>query len=132
MTQLAKVDQLNEMQRSFVELVVQGVPPDEAKARAGYAETTPTVGILRSRLVKNAIREGCDAMLRGELRGLAVKTLKDLMISGPAATRFNAAKLVLELEDPEAGAEEALSAMRIEDLEALIARKEAELKNVTP
>jgi hypothetical protein len=72
-------------------------------------------------------------MLQGELRVKAIRTLEALLDAGPAATRFNAAKLVLEWGDEAGdGDEKGLGQMSLAELEELVRRKEADLKRVAP
>jgi phage terminase small subunit len=140
MTELAKIEGaegiaagLSDKQARFVEALIGGASEEEAKVQAGYAETTPIVSILRGKLVENAISAFCDGALKGALRLKALKTLEELLGCGSAQVRLGAVKLVLEQADEaDQGEEKPQEEMTIEELEALIRRKEAQLKQVTP
>lgn len=126
------VVELDDRQRVFVSLVMEGVEPEEARKQAGYSDATPARLILAGKAIQSALDAHCAGMLRGELKLKALSTLRELMASGPAATRFNAAKLVLEQTDDSQADERTLTEMSIAELEALVERKQAELKDVTP
>lgn len=71
-------------------------------------------------------------MLR-EARPVAVRALIELAKAGPATVKAQAAKIILDQTDAKDGsADKPMSEMSIPELEALIARQEARLKNVTP
>lgn len=126
---------LTELQARFVELLLQGVGANEAKVKAGYTEATPTISILRGKAVEFAIRAGCDAELNGPMRVQAMLRLKELITNKntPAATAFNAAKLIIERGDDDLkDGDKPLTEMTLDELEELIRRKEGELQDVTP
>lgn len=133
--ELAKVTEgegATEQQSRFVEALLGGAEPEEAKRLAAYSDSTPISSILRGKMVQNAIQAGCDARMRGDLRVKALKTLENLLNDGPAATKLGAAKLVLEWGEGEEGGDKPLTEMTLEELEAVVRRKEAELRDVTP
>lgn len=137
MNALAKreaMEALNDQQRKFVDAIVSGASNEEAVKLAGYADTTYPAHVLRGTAVQAAISAWCDAQLNGELKQLAVVALKDLLKEKtPAATRFAAAKLVLiETKPDERKGDKPLTEMSIDELEELIRRQEASLKDVTP
>jgi phage terminase small subunit len=134
MTAIAKIEspELDERQARFVALLLKDVPEDEAAKQAGYSETTPAATVLAGKAVQAALSRGCAGRL-AQLKLKAVRTLDALLSDGPAATKFNAAKLVLEYGDDEDGGEQKpLTELSIAELEELVRRKEAQLRDVTP
>lgn len=126
-------ERVNAMQARFVELVLGGMSPDEAKGVAGYAETTRTANLLAGRAVSKALREGRKSIITGELGMMAVSTLRELMQKGnPAATRFSAARLVLSMDEEAGKADETkpLGEMSTAELMAMVAKMEDRLKSV--
>lgn len=144
MGDLAKLPEgqaLTEQQAVFVTVMLAGGSGEEARDQAGYSPTTLPQHVLRSATVQAALKAGCDAKLKGELRVKAIQTLETLMDSGPAATKFNAAKLILEHGDAAAGdSGKPLQAMTEEELMGVIERaqaavdegREARMLDVTP
>lgn len=132
MNDLVVRDGLTEKQRAFVDAILGGASNREAVAIAGYGEGTDPAQVLASVGVQRALEAGCKAVIRGELRPLALKALRELLVDGPAATRYQAARLVLEQAEDVHGDEKPLSEMTISELEAVIERKERQLKVVTP
>lgn len=139
MTDLPEVAALTELQARFVDALISGKSPDEAKLAAGYCDTTPTISILRSKLVENAMSAICTARLHGPMRLKALSALDQLLSDTiPAATRLNAVKVVLDqtASGDQHGDAKPLSELGIEELErqvaALEAEREARMKDVTP
>lgn len=128
------MEALNDQQRTFVEEYVKTGDGEAAKAAAGYSETSSVNIIMAGSAVQSAISAWCDAQLNGELKHMALEALRDLLKEKtPAATRFAAAKLVLvETKPDERKGDKPLTEMSIEELEELIRRQEAQLKDVTP
>lgn len=128
---------LSDQQRKFVEAIMAGRTEEEAKLEAGYADSTPIVGILRGKLVENAISAFVDGELKGRLKLKALRTLESLMDGKSAQVALGAAKIVFEHgQDDSQGEDKPLSEMSREDLEAMIdqleAEKAARAKDVTP
>jgi hypothetical protein len=119
-------------------VLLSGADPEAAKKAADYAETIHHSQVLASAAVQAAIRAGCDADLNGELRVKALKAMERLLGDGtPPATRFNAAKFILERGDASRrDGDKPLGEMTEAELTAVIdgAKKklEAGLVNVTP
>lgn len=144
MTVLARIEegqQLNEMQRAFVDCLLTGGSNSDAMAAAGYADSLHWSQILRSEAVQAALKAGRKAIIRGELGTDALKAMRDLLKpETPAATRFNAAKWVLEHDADAADGEKPLAEMTPSELEAFIQRasasineaKDARMIDVTP
>lgn len=136
MTIPAKIDGpgLTEKQAILVAELLKGTPTEEAMALAGYSDATSSQIALSSKAVQDALTAGCDAKLRGELRLKAIRALDELVTSGPAATRFQAAKLILEEgKDDSLDGKKPLSKMTEAELEAVVedaARKALQLQSI--
>lgn len=131
--------QLTDMQARFVEAVLAGSSGKEAAELAGYSEATNLAALWGSPSVQAALDIGCRARMKGELRAKALKALDDMLTltTTPAATRFQAAKLVIEQTDAQPGeADKPLTSMTEAELQAFVdkAQKalEGRLIDVTP
>lgn len=130
---LAKIEEarsLNEKQRAFVEALLKpGATNQSALEAAGYSEATSAATILASTAVQAALRAGRRAIIRGELGGDALDAMRDMLKpTTPAATRFQAAKWVLEHgEEGQADGDKPLSEMSAEELMDFVRKAEAEL-----
>jgi hypothetical protein len=130
-------DGLTELQARFVEALLDGASPEEAKKIAGYADTTPTVSILRGKLVENAISAAVDNRMRGDLKIKALNTLEKLMDGSSAQAALGAAKIVFDYaKDSDQADDTPLSERPTAELEAMIDQlereREARMKDVTP
>lgn len=128
---------LSDQQRKFVEAIMAGSTEEEAKAAAGYADTTPIVSILRGKLVENAISAFVDGEMKGRLKLKALKTLETLMDGKSAQVALGAAKIVFDYtRDDEGSDDRPLSERSTAELEAMIDQLEGEkagrAKDVTP
>lgn len=144
MGQLAKLGEfqaLTEMQQKLVRALIEEKPVDEAMAFAGYSDTAPAITIVGSAAVQRAIQAACDAELGGVVRIKALRAMKSMLGDDtPAATRFQAAKWVLERgQDDDQGDDKPMSAMTADELAQLVDRLErerternAQIKDVTP
>jgi phage terminase small subunit len=89
---------LTDKQSMFVAHASRGVPRTQAARLAGFsAPAVEAYRLMRLAHVVDALHERRDAALKGDLAHMAVDTMRDLMgTNTPAATRFNAARWVLE------------------------------------
>jgi phage terminase small subunit len=118
---------LTEQQRLFVEALIVGKNSQQAVEYANYDKTVHPSQVMASEAVQKAIQAACNAQLRGELRVKALQTMEALLgEKTPAATRFQAAKFVLEQgQAGGAGDEKPLSEMTEDELMAVIERAQA-------
>lgn len=89
---------LTEMQATFVDHASKGIPRTQAARLAGFsAPAVEAYRLMKLPHVVEALHQRRDAALKGDLAHLAVETMRDLMgPTTPAATRYNAARWVLE------------------------------------
>jgi hypothetical protein len=138
LVKLPEVAALTDMQLRFVMALISGDDETSARDKAGYAVSVHPSMVAASPSVQRAIRAAVNAELRGPLKLKAMRTLNELLApSSPAATRFNAAKLILEHgEDGDKGDARPMTERSVEELEAMITELEgarnARLKDVTP
>lgn len=133
-TTISEGPALTQQQARFVEELLNGTKPDEARDIAGYSRATHPNVILASPTVAKAIEIACESRMRGDLRVKAIIALDKLLNDdAPSATRFNAAKLILEHGANQPGiAQKPATEMTIDELEAFVRQKQDELKDVTP
>lgn len=130
---ISGADGMTELQARLFQLLVEGVEPEEAKKRAGYADGTPISVALGGKALSDALSAYVDQRLRGDLKLKALQTLVKIMDGTSAQAALGAARTILEhSEEADHGDEKPLTEMSIPELEALIRRKEAELRDVTP
>lgn len=137
LTKLAEAQSLTDQQLRFVQAVLNGKTNAEALREAGYSQSLLPAHVLRSAAVQAAIKAGCDARLTGDLYLKAINALDALLESGPAATRFAAAKLVIEQRKAaEEDGAKPLSGMTEDELQGVIDRAKERLSagmiDVTP
>lgn len=112
---------------------------------AGFTDTRTLRKSMRRKPVQQALREGREAQIRGDLASLATKTLKDLMLSGSDAVRAKVAIWTLEAaghgSKAEQEAEKPMTEMSPAELERFIAKQQelisgfldsVPMKDVTP
>lgn len=89
---------LTNKQAIFVAHTSKGVSRTQAARLAGFsAPAVEAYRLMRLPHVVDALKQRRDAALKGDLAALAVDTMRDLMAPNtPAATRYNAARWVLE------------------------------------
>lgn len=127
LAKLSEAENLTDMQAAFVLGVLNGKSHQQSAEAAGYSQNVPTSVIWGSGAVQRAIKAACDAEMAGELRVEAQKAIRELLTDKtPAATRLQAAKLVMEHgKDASQGDEKPLSEMTPSELEALVRKLEA-------
>lgn len=118
---------LNERQRLYVDAIVSGLSDSEALKVAGYPSAARSDHVRASPAVQAAIRAGHRGYIAGELSTKARKTMEGLLADTvPAATRFAAAKWVLEQgEGQDDDDATPLHQMTAPQLEAFMARAQA-------
>lgn len=106
-------NKLTDKQETFARLVVQGVAAQQAATIAGYAfPSQDAYSLMRHKKVSAVIRERRQARINGELAGLAMNQIKEIIggreevdpdtgettkvYDAPASVRFNASKWILE------------------------------------
>lgn len=90
-------DRLTDQECVLVAGIASGMPIKEAARQASYPDNAPIYRIVRGLMVRNAIKEAREALLLGDIASTALETMTELMgKTMPAATRFAAAKWVLE------------------------------------
>lgn len=128
---------LTERQSIFVNEILNGVNPTDAKTLAGYAETVPAWAILNSQYVQLAIQTEINRRLVTEAAPLAYSVLISLArdTTVPAAVRRNCARDLLDRagyvpphpDKPLADNNKSLSERSTGELQELIGRLESEL-----
>jgi hypothetical protein len=129
---------LTDLQRAFVGYVVEGIPPSEAAAAAGYAPAN--AGVQASQLMRKAhVQTALLVETRRRFAALApvaLEVLRKIMSddTAPKGVRVDAAKAVLDrggfpaLRTSEgSGGGRGLNEMTIDELREFVAKGEAEL-----
>ncbi|MEG3080088.1 hypothetical protein R3F64_09455 [Halomonas sp. 5021] len=85
-------------QNAFVAYASKGVSRTQAARLAGFsAPAVEAFRLMKLPHVVKALHEQRDAAIKGDLASMAVQTMRDLMNPAtPAATRFNAARWILD------------------------------------
>lgn len=136
--------ELTEQQISFIEAVVNGKAHTVAAVEAGYCDSRAGWRLLRNPAVAAAIKERQTALLSGDLSGVALSTLRSVMLdeTAPAAARVSAAKWTLEaaghglaaaLGSARLGldvADKPLSALSLSELEAMAEQAAASVESI--
>lgn len=124
---LAGQDGLSEMQSAYVRAILNNMSEEQALEAGGYSAGNIRGGPGRSDLVKLALKAGREAIIRGELSQSALNAMRDMLKpSTPAATRFGAAKWILEHGDGEqASDDKPIHLMTQAELEGFMARAQA-------
>jgi len=136
--------EFTEQQQKFIEAVTNGKPHTVAAVEAGYSDSRSGWRLLRVPAIAAAIKERQAALLCGDLSGVALSTLRAVMIdeTAPAAARVSAAKWTLEAAGHGLAAalgsarlgldvsDKPLSALSLSELEAMAEQAAASVESI--
>jgi hypothetical protein len=131
MTRAVATKELTEMQAEFVQAILAGNPIPVAAKLAGYAEERGGHQAISSPAVQAALQQGRENRLKHVLSAKAMATMDGLLDDKtPAATRFAAAKWVLESaghgsKDADEGKDKPIHEMTEAELMRFMARAQA-------
>lgn len=121
-------DGLSERQLAYVKAILAGKSEEQALKVAGYTDGNISGGPGRSLAVRGALAAGRTALIRGELSSHALKAMRELLRpSTAAATRFAAAKWILEHGEDAAADEKPVHLMSESELIGFMQRAQAVL-----
>lgn len=87
---------LTDAQKAFSRALLSGMPPDQARSIAGYADTVSPTGLLANPRIRHAVQEGLRARLAGAAP-MALETLIQLLgCKSHPRVQLEAARAILD------------------------------------